>query len=68
VSERHPSKSTVKNDAKGAMAPSQGDSKNDGVHSANPEGDRYATRKPDDHSAPRRPVTDWEDAPKDSST
>lgn len=62
------SKSTVKNDAKGAMAPSQGDSRNNGVHSAKPGGDRDATRKPDDHSAPRRPVTDHRDQPKDSST
>jgi hypothetical protein len=52
-----PSKSKVKNDAKGAMAPSQGDSHNDGAHGANPAGDHDATRKPDDHSSPSRPVT-----------
>ncbi|HEY0292639.1 MAG TPA: hypothetical protein VGC51_09935 [Hansschlegelia sp.] len=50
-------KAAVKNDAKAAMAPSQGDSHNSGVHSASPGGDRDATRKPDDHSAPKRPVT-----------
>ena len=47
----------IKDDAHGAMAPSQADPKNDGSHSANPSGDRDATRKPDDHSAPRRPKT-----------
>lgn len=65
---REPSKSTVKKDAKGAMAPSQGDSHADGLHSANPAGNRDATRKPDDHSAPKRPITSKERAPKDGST
>lgn len=52
-----PSADKIRKDARGAMARSQGDSRNDGVHSANPVGDRDATRKPDDHSPPRRPVT-----------
>jgi hypothetical protein len=59
------SKSQVKNDAKGAMAPSQGDSHNNGVDSANPAGDRDATRKPDDHAPLKRPVTGQ--APKPSN-
>ncbi|GLK80416.1 hypothetical protein [Methylopila turkensis] len=63
-----PSKSTVKGDAKGAMAPSQGDSRNNGMDSANPTGDRDATRKPDDHSSPRRPQTARTGAPKEGST
>jgi hypothetical protein len=47
----------IKDDAKGAKAPSQADSKNDGADSAEPFGDRDATRKPDDHSAPTKPAT-----------
>jgi hypothetical protein len=46
-----------KGDAKGALAPSQADPKNDGADSANPAGDRDATRKSDDHSAPKTPQT-----------
>lgn len=51
-------KARIKDDAKGAMAPSQADSRNDGAHSARPEGeDGDATREADDHSAPETPDT-----------
>lgn len=55
MTDQRRTKQKIKRDAKGAMAPSQGDSRNDGAHSANPAGDRDATRKPDDHSAPSNP-------------
>ena len=47
------SKEKIKGDAAGAFAPSQGDSHNDGVHSADPSGDRDATQKTGDHWAPK---------------
>ena len=49
---------TVKEDAKGAMAPSQADPTNDGADSADPTGD--ATQPPHDHSSPRTPKTERE--------
>lgn len=51
-------KDKIKRDAAGAFAPSQADGDNDGSHSAEPSGDRDATREPDDHSAPKKPDPD----------
>ncbi len=51
-------KHRVKGDAAGAFAPSTADRRNDGSHSAEPSGDRDATRGPDDHSAVRTPKPD----------
>ena len=47
----------IKDDAKGAMAPSQADPKNDGALAI---GD--GTNPPDDHSSPTKPKTDSENA------
>ena len=51
-------KDRVKGDATGAFAPSQADRRNDGSDSAEPSGDRDATREPDDHSAAKTPNPD----------
>lgn len=47
----------VKDDAKGAMAPSQADPENDGALAI-----EDATQPPHDHSSPTRPKTDNENA------
>lgn len=47
----------LKDDAKGAMAPSQADPKNDGALAIND-----ATQPPHDHSSPTKPKTDNENA------